>query len=216
MSSVRDLVRKVANELMLNKNNLREFLNRAFEEVSKAFDLCRDYQSRAEKFGETFEECFQVIMERFFPDIPLERDVSLPEACMVDGGEADFAVMSGGLESFVKGFAFAQRKPVAVIEAKGAAEYIICNGRRIKLPRPGLLRTDTVKKAICNAYQVSRAYPDALFFIVTSHKPTGGNAKCMCDLAEGDIVNKIVDVTKYEELEEMVNMIRKKLLELRK
>ena len=33
------------------------------------------------------------------------------------------------------------------------------------------------------------------FFIVTSHKPTGGNAKCMCHLAEGDIVDKIVDVT---------------------
>ncbi|MEM3827958.1 MAG: hypothetical protein QXP36_01905 [Conexivisphaerales archaeon] len=216
MSSVKDLVRKVADELKLGKDNLREFLNLAFEEVSRAFDLCRDYQSRAEKFGETFEECFQVIMERFFPDIPLERDVSLPKACMVSGGEADFAVFSGScfLESFIRGTPV-ERRLVAVIEAKGAAEYIICDGKRIKLPRPGLLRTDTVKKAICNAYQISRAYPDALFFIVTSHKPKEGNAKCMCDLAEGDIVDKIVDVTNYKELEEMVDMIRKKLSELR-
>lgn len=213
MHSVRSLVRKAAEDLKLSKDNLREFLNLAFEEVAKTFNLCRDYQSRAEKFGETFEECFEVIMEKLFPDVPLERDVSLPKACMVAGGEADFAVMSGGLlESFVKGVA--ERKLIAVIEAKGAAEYIICNGKRIKLPRPGMLRTDTVKKAICNAYQVSRAYPDALFFIVTSHKPTEGNAKCMCDLAEGDIVDKIVDVTNFSELQEMVEMIRKKLSEL--
>lgn len=64
-----------------------------------------------------------------------------------------------------------------------------------------LRRTDTVKKAICAAYQVSRSYPDALFFIVTSHKPTGGNAKCMCDLAEEDIVDKIIDVTIKDELD---------------
>ncbi|MEM2122805.1 MAG: hypothetical protein QXE79_04130 [Candidatus Bathyarchaeia archaeon] len=214
MNSVRSLVRKVADDLKLSRDNLCEFLNLAFEEISKAFNLCKDYQSRAGKFGETFEECFQIIMEKFFPDIPLERDVSLPRACMAAGGEADFAVFSDGfLESFDK--RVTERKLIAVIEAKGAAEYIICDGKRIKLPRPGLLRTDTVKKAICSAYQVSRAYPNTLFFIVTSHKPTEGNAKCMCDLAEGDIVDKIVAVTNYAELEEMVNIIRKRLLELR-
>jgi len=212
--STESLVRRVADRVGLSKNNLRDFLNVAFEEVSAVYDLCRDYQSRAAKFGETFEECFKVIMERLFPDVPLTPDVSLPKACMVAGGEADFVVISGGLlESLVRGVA--NRKIVAVIEAKGAADHIICDGKRIELPRPGMLRTDTVKKAICNAYQVSRAYPDTLFFIVTSHKPTEGNAKCMCDLAEGDIVHKIVDVTNYLELEEMVNMIKKRLLELR-
>ncbi|MEM2962611.1 MAG: hypothetical protein QXY01_06315 [Candidatus Bathyarchaeia archaeon] len=60
MNSVRSLVRKVADDLKLNKNNLCEFLNLAFEEASKEFNLYKDYQSRAEKFGETFEECFQV------------------------------------------------------------------------------------------------------------------------------------------------------------
>ncbi|MEM3045132.1 MAG: hypothetical protein QXV77_06540 [Candidatus Bathyarchaeia archaeon] len=152
MNSVRSLVRKVADDLKLNKNNLCEFLNLAFEEASKEFNLYKDYQSRAEKFGETFEECFQVIMEKLFPDIPLEREVSLPKACIASGGEADFAVFSDDfLESFNK--RVVERKLIAVIEAKGAAEYITCDGKRIKLPRPGLLRTDTVKKAICNAYQ---------------------------------------------------------------
>ncbi|RLI44811.1 hypothetical protein DRO69_06545 [Candidatus Bathyarchaeota archaeon] len=204
-TSTESLVRKVVDRIGLSENNLRDFLNVAFEEVSAAYDLCRDYQARAAKFGEAFEACFKIIMEKLFSDIQLTPDVSLPKACMVMGGEADFAVISGGM---------LDRKIVAVIEAKGAADHIICNGKRVKLPRPGMLRTDTVKKAICNAYQISRAYPDTLFFIVTSHKPTGGNAKCMCDLAEGDIVDKIVDVTNYVELEEMVNMIRKRLSEL--
>lgn len=203
--STESLVRRVADRVRLSKNNLKDFLNVAFEEVSVAYNLCRDYQARAAKFGEAFEACFKIIMEKLFSDIPLVPDVSLPKACMVRGGEADFAVRSGRL---------VDRKIVAVIEAKGAADHIICNGKRVKLPRPGMLRTDTVKKAICNAYQVSRAYPGTLFFIVTSHKPTGGNAKCMCDLAEGDIVDKIVDVTNYVELKEMVNMIRKRLSEL--
>jgi len=205
MSSVEKIVRKVANRLKLNKNNLREFLNEAFEEVSDAYNLCRDYQARAAKFGDAFEECFRIIMEKLFPDMSLTQKVSLPKACMVGGGKADFAVICGGL---------IDRKIVAVIETKGAADHIICGGRRIELPRPGLLRTDTVKKAISNAYQVSRAYSDTLFFIVTSHKPTEGNAKCMCDLAEGDIVDKIVDITKFSELQEMVDMIKKKLSEM--
>lgn len=95
---------------------------------------------------------FKYIMEKLFPDIPLEREVSLPKACIASGGEADFAVFSDDfLESFNK--RVVERKLIAVIEAKEAAEYITCDGKRIKLPHPGLLRTDTVKKAICNAYQ---------------------------------------------------------------
>ncbi len=74
-----------------------------------------------------------------------------------------------------------------------------------------MVRTDTVKKAISNAYQVSRGYPGTLFFIVTSNKPTSGNAKCMCDLAEGDVVDKVVDVTNIEDLKVMVTMIRTRL-----
>ena len=200
--STESLVERVANRLGLSENNLREFLNTAFEEVSAAYNLCQDYQRRAAKFGEAFEACFKIIMKRLFPCMQLKPDVMLPKACMVKGGKADFVVISGGLT---------QRNIVAVIEAKGAAAYIVCDGKRWELPRPGMLRTDTVKKAICNAYQVSRAYPDALFFIVTSHRPIGGNAKCMCDLAEGDIVDKIVDVTNFSELEEMIDLIGKRL-----
>lgn len=142
LGSTEDLVGRVAEKVKLNKGNLRKFLNVVFEEVSLAYNLCRDYQARAAKFGEAFEACFKIIMERLFPDIPLTPDVNLPKACMVTGGEADFAVISDEL---------LERKIIAVIEAKGAADHIICNGKIIELPRPGMLRTDTVKKAICNA-----------------------------------------------------------------
>jgi len=206
VSSIEELVRKVADRLELNENNLRKFLNEAFKEVSERYNLCRDFQSRAIRFGQTFEACFKIIMEKFFPDINLKSHVPLPEACMTGGGGVDFAVIVTDKNG--------DKKLVAVIEAKGSADHIICNGKRIDLPRPGMLRTDTVKKAICNAYLISRIYKnEVLFFIVTSHKPTEGDAKCMCDLAEGDVVTKIVDITNYTELEEMVKMIRRKLQE---
>jgi hypothetical protein len=201
-ASVDILVKGVSNRIKIDDKNIRSFLNAAFEEVSAEYNLCTDYQRRAAKFGEAFEECFKAILGKLFPDIQLTSNVSLPKACMIKGGKADFAIIKGAL---------VERRIVAVIEAKGAADYIICNGKRVNLPRPGMLRTDTVKKAICNAYQVSRAHPDVLFFIVTSHKPTGGNAKCMCDLAEGDIVDKIVDVTDFSELSEMIRIVKQKL-----
>jgi len=117
-------------------------------------------------------------------------------------GKADFAVLANMITN---------RRIIAIIETKGAADKIICDDKIRKLSRPGMLKTDTVKKAISNAYQVSRAFPESLFFIVTSHVPTGGNAKCMCDLAEGDIVNKIVDITNPSDLDEMIKMIREAL-----
>jgi len=200
--SMEELIREVAEEIGLNKDNIRDFLNVAFEKVSDVYNVCEDYQRRAAIFGDAFEACFKIIMERFFPEIPLTPDVELPEACMSGVGKADFAVILGGI---------IDRKIIAIIEAKGGADHIFCDGKRIEIERPGLLRTDTVKKAICNAYQISRTHSEALFFIVTSHKPKSGNAKCMCDLAEGDIVDKIVDVTNYKELEEMAKMIREKI-----
>jgi hypothetical protein len=197
---MKNIIEGVADNCKLNRHNIRRFLDEAFDAVTERFGLCKDFQARAAKFGEAFEICFEIIVDRLYPKLEFEfiSDVELPKACMVRVGKADFAVFSGTIP---------ERKVIAVIETKGAAEKITCNGKKINLPRPGLLRTDTVKKAISNAYQVSRAYPDALFFIVTSHKPVSGNARCMCDLAEGDIVDKIVDVTDAQELDLMIHNI---------
>lgn len=196
---MKTIIERVANRMGLDRTNIREFLNQAFDEVSQHYELCRDYQARAAKFGEAFEKCFEIIIKRLYPNLEFEfsPDIPLPKACMMRAGKADFAVLKNS-------------SVIAVIETKGAADRIICDGKETRLPRPGMLRTDTVKKAICNAYQVSRGYPDALFFIVTSHTPQQGNAKCMCDLAEGDIVTRIIDVTNPQDLDEMIKLIKER------
>lgn len=198
---MQEIIESVAQRIPLQRNNIREFLNEVFDQVSKYYNLCRDYQARAAKFGKAFEISFRVIIDNLYPDLEFTftQDVELPEACMNKGGKADFAV----LEDMT-----VNRRVIAIIETEGAADRIICDDEVRKLSRPGMLRTDTVKKAISNAYQASRAFPESLFFIVTSHVPIGGNAKCMCDLAEGDIVDKIVDITNPSDLDEMIEMIR--------
>ncbi|MDD3493806.1 MAG: hypothetical protein PHZ19_09965 [Candidatus Thermoplasmatota archaeon] len=155
--------------------------------------------------GDAFEYCFYEIMQKLYPDIQLIPNVAIKEACMERGGSADFVVYnsqkSGSSDSIA-----------AIIEAKGSADRIVdAKGNVVEFGRPGMVRTDTVKKAISNAYQAKRTVPDALFFIVTSHKPSGGNALCMCTLAEGDIVDKIVDVTNKDDLDRMAKMIRDKI-----
>ena len=199
-----ELAWEIAKKIDLNEDNLRSFLNETFSEVARTHGLDgTHFQYRAKLMGDAFEACFEVIMKSFYPEIDLKSGVELPEACMMRQGKADFVVYQGNSSDS------SESRLIAIIEAKGSADHIVAkDGRRIKIKRPGMTRTDTVKKAISNAYQVFRVYPDALFFIVTSHKPNSGNAKCMCDLAEGDIVDKIVDVTNIEELSEMISLIQ--------
>lgn len=203
---MKKLAQNIAKRIELNENNIREFLNETFTEVAIEYGLNgTQFQKRAKKVGDAFEACVEVIINTFYPDIALVPKVTIPQACMERGGEADFIVYRTDSTGFAS-------RIVAVLEAKGSADHVIGkDGKRVEFHRPGMSRTDTVKKAICNAYQINRALPATLFFIVTSHKPKSGNAKCMCDLAEGDIVDKIVDATSKKELDEMVAMIRKKL-----
>lgn len=201
-----ELAIKTARNIKLSEENLRQFLNETFSKVAQKYGLNgTQYQRRAIYMGDAFEACFEVIMRHFYPEIEVQHDVELPKACLIRRGSADFVIYRRNISE-------GEWDLVGVIEAKGSADHLIGrDGKTIKINRPGMRRTDTVKKAICNAYQVSRAYPDALFFIVTSHKPLGGNARCMCELAEGDIVDKIVDVTVKEELDEMVDLIKCKI-----
>jgi hypothetical protein len=45
--------------------------------------------------------------------------------------------------------------------------------------RPGLLRTDTMKKAIANGALLAAVKDHPRFVVLTSHKPTGGSARAM-------------------------------------
>lgn len=65
------------------------------------------------------------------------------------------------------------------IEAKGSAEVV----DRIRLPKTP-------------------------FYIVTNVKPKNGNAECMMNLAEGDIVDKFIDITNPKELQEFLNKVK--------
>lgn len=205
MVGVEDIIRNVADKH--DFRDLRDFLNVCFDEIAQEHNLDgSQFQKRAKLVGDSFEYCFHEIMKKLYPEIEFVHNVKIPAACMERGGNADFVV-------YQKSTGLATSNTIAVvIEAKGSSDRIVdADGNVKKFSRPGMMRTDTVKKAISNAYQISKALPDALFFIVTSHVPTSGNAKCMCDLAEHDIVDKIVDVTDKNDLDEMARMIWNKI-----
>ncbi|MFB6186096.1 MAG: hypothetical protein ABEI06_05620 [Halobacteriaceae archaeon] len=206
-----DIVKETANDMDLAGDNLEEFVNTAFRNVAKEQQWSADkFQSQASKIGTTFEYCFKTIVERLYPNIPLTHEEEFPEACMKGRSEADFASYKNGIADGSK------QELLAVYEAKGSPKKIQGKDGNVRESnRPGMQRTDTVKKAICNAYQIYRAHPDALFFIVTSHKPERGSAKCMCNLAEGDdekdVVDKVVDVTSKRDMDEMAKKLQKVL-----
>lgn len=196
------LARKIAKSLDIKRKpgNLRRFLNDVFDAVASRFELCkRGFQARAAVYGEAFQAIFTVIVEELFPDLRLIHGCEIEEACLTGVGKADFVAVDD------KG------RILAVIEAKGSADRIICDGKEMKLPRPGLIRTDTTKKAIANAAQVKYGISmDMPYIIVTSHKPgPDSNSYCMLKLVEGKLVDLIVDVTKLDELKQMADIIRR-------
>lgn len=48
---MREIIESVAHQMPLQRDNIREFLNEAFDRISKHYNLCRDYQARAAKFS---------------------------------------------------------------------------------------------------------------------------------------------------------------------
>lgn len=164
---------------------LNEFFNNCFKDIIRVLNIT-NFQARASKTGDMFEYTFWYLMKNKYK-IELKDSVSIPKACMVDGGELDFAV-------------YKESKMIAGIEAKGSDPA--------SSDRPALLRTDTMKKGICQAYQFKRIFPKTPFFIVTNVKPNSGNSACMMSLAEGDIVDKFVNVTNFKELSDFAEKLK--------
>lgn len=177
------------NLRLINDNSdIRTFVNTCFRDLFVALPNL-SFQARAKKSGDMFEYLFYYLMREKF-NIDFESDIPIKEACMLNGGELDFGIIRKG-------------KILCGIEAKGSAENIGDS----PLLRPALKRTDTVKKAISQAYQFKRIFPTTPFFIVTNVKPLSGNAACMLDLAEGDIIDKVVDVTNPSDLKDFIKRI---------
>lgn len=166
--------------------NPQKFFSFCFTDLIKQLHIT-DYQARASQTGKMFEHAFWYLMKQH--GIELERDYIIKRACMDKGGSLDFGILDGN-------------KVICGIEAKGSDEDVSS--------RPALKRTDTVKKAIAQAYQFKRVFGKSVpFFVVTNVMPTGGNAKCMLDLAEGDIIDKVVDLTDEKQLNDFISKLKK-------
>lgn len=172
-------------------NNLKKFYNDCFKDLIKELNIT-DYQARASKTGDMFEYAFWYIIQHKYNFIMI-HNVDLPKACMTGTGKLDFGV-------FKKDKFATPENMICGIEAKGSDPD--------SSERPGLIRTDTMKKAISQAYQFKRTYPKIPFFVVSNVVPTSGNGKCMMDLAEGDIIDKFVDVTDKKALEDFVKRLQ--------
>ncbi|MFH0978317.1 MAG: hypothetical protein V1837_03360 [Candidatus Woesearchaeota archaeon] len=176
---------------LVTSDELSKFFNGCFKELIKTLNIT-DYQARAAKTGKIFEYAFYYLVRQKF-GFNLANDVSLRKACMCDGGELDFAV-------FKKEKPIAEANLVCGIEAKGSDPD--------SSERPALKRTDTMKKAISQAYQFKRVYPKLPFFVVSNVLPDSGNSLCMMKLAEGDIVDEFIDVTDIKQLQKFVDTIK--------
>ena len=90
-------------------------------------------------------------------------------------------------------------KSDVVIEAKGSPAYVIDpDGSHSHLGRPGMMRSDTEKKAFANAKKWSMRFPKGHFFIISNAIPNELRAY------RNDIVQAIYDVTKKNQLESLI------------
>ena len=89
--------------------------------------------------------------------------------------------------------------PKVAVEAKGSARKIILpDHSTYPLSRPGMMRSDTEKKAFDNARNFMTSNPSGTFFIVTNAHPR------RLDGHRGDNVSGIFDVTKKDRLDSFV------------
>lgn len=75
--------------------------------------------------------------------------------------------------------------------------------------RPGLMRTDTVKKASANAWYLSQSHYAELYpplFLMSSHEPEGGDARRMLDtILDSGILAAVIDSRNGEFLKKLAN-----------
>jgi hypothetical protein len=199
------VIDRVARE-HLSEGNLGEFIQDSFIEVliEKGHEP-HQTQARASVTGNVYELCLKKIFDTYYPWLEYEQDVMLSDACMGNHHGADFVLYDGDEHT--------KENIYAVIEAKGLADKLEWPDGTIQEPsRPGLQRTDTIKKAVCQAYQVKSGLgEDTAFFILTSHKPQSGNGKCIYEQAVGDIVDEVVDTTNKQEFDAFAQVVKEDL-----
>lgn len=157
-----------------------------------------DFQSVASSVGAVFEVYVEELIESLSETITVERDVVLEDAAMVGTGSAD-AVLYGE-----------NGEMLAIVELKGnPKEYTNKDGEVIHTAScSGLERSDTVKKAVCQAYQSNRGYPDVPFVLMSNTLPsTGSSPEKVLSFAEDDLIEEVVDVTDGSQLQTFLESI---------
>lgn len=196
------IVQKAKERVNLSRENIDVFLETCFKQLVKEYEESDDlgvdsFQSMASRVGSVFEIYFETVIEELY-NIEVERDVELPDACMRGTGSADAVFYSNG-------------EMLAIIELKGnPKEYKNFEGETVhEASQAGLQRSDTAKKAVCQAYQSKSAYPDTPFFLISNVIPKDDTSShCVLDKAEGDIIDMIVDAGDPEQIESMIEHVR--------
>lgn len=196
------IISKSEKEIGLSRDNIGDFVDQCFKNLvdqyeSQGMEVQNNYQSMASHVGEVFERSFEHIIESQY-DVDVERGVSLPDANMTGAGKADAAF-------YYKG------QLAGIIELKGNPEmYRNKDDEVVHEPSSsGLKRSDTVKKAVCQAYQADYGYPDVPFFIVSNSFPDEGTSPSeVLSMAEDDIVDQTVDISETQDIERMISICR--------
>lgn len=196
------IISKSDDEVNLTKNNIDNFVEQCFKNLVDEYEsrdkkIENNYMSMANHVGEVFERSFEHLIESEY-SVDVERGVSLSDANMTGSGKAD-AVF------------YVNDQLAGIVELKGnPEEYKNKNDMVVHEPSSsGLKRSDTVKKAICQAYQANHGYPEVPFFIVSNSFPDKDTSpKKVLTMAEGDIVNLAVNIKETSEIEKMIQISR--------
>jgi hypothetical protein len=136
------------------------------------------FQARASYVGEMFQWAFWLLLKREFK---IEAKPTSDTTRLYD----------------------LELRPDIVIEAKGSPDYLINpDGTHSRLGVPGMMRSDTKKKAFANAKAWNMRFPKGHFFVVTNAIPN--------ELLSyrDDTIQAIYDVTKKNQLESLISDLK--------
>lgn len=132
-----------------------------------------DFQSRAARIGKAFSTWCEITLKSIGFILHGKRNIKNA------GVEVDQVVTNQSGESIY-------------FEFKGSS----------KPPRPGLQRTDTVKKALCNAFLLHKLGLGP-YIVITSHKPKAGTSSAhMIALAE-DVLFDVICISLEDDFERL-------------
>lgn len=199
-----EIVESVLQDQNLNLSNMDTVLNKCFTKMVSNYQNSgnrnmNDFQSVASSVGSVFEAYFEITIEELFDSVTVKRDVELEDAIMVDSGAADAVIYSDNGDM------------LAIVELKGnPKKYVNEDGEVVnEASCSGLERSDTVKKAVCQAYQASKGYPEVPFFVVSNNMPSDNTSPDkVLSLAEGEIIDQVIDVTSEKEVKEMISELQ--------